>query len=156
MDTDDGHAMHHERVASCDLAAYESRKGFKYDEVSQIGDRVYSDIAGPFPSSLLGGKKYVISFTDAFSRYAICYFLESKDQAPIAMDECIKYYAMYNKRIKCLVTDNGGEYGGHRESQPSQFHVQPESEAPWQRETVFSGILAENSIQHVLIPTHSQ
>ena len=45
------------------------------DEVSQIGDRVYSDIAGPFPTSLLGGKKYVISFTDAFSRYAICYFL---------------------------------------------------------------------------------
>ena len=28
-DADDGHAMHRERVASCDLAAYESREGVK-------------------------------------------------------------------------------------------------------------------------------
>ena len=29
MDADDGHALHHGRVASCDLAAYESREEAK-------------------------------------------------------------------------------------------------------------------------------
>ncbi|KAG5895760.1 hypothetical protein JTB14_029530 [Gonioctena quinquepunctata] len=74
-----------------------------------ILDLVYSDIAGPYPSSL-SGSKYVITFLDDFSHKILVFFL-SKDQA----DSCFVDFEAYvenqtGKKNRILRTDTGGEY----------------------------------------------
>ena len=43
-------------------------------------DLVFTDILGPMPTTLLGGNRYAISFTDSYSRYSAKYFLKSKEE----------------------------------------------------------------------------
>ena len=75
------------------------------NKATQKLERVYSDVIGPVSPSSIGGNRYVISFIDEFSGYAVVKFMKYKTQALQTFKE---YVAQYG-RSKILRTDNGTE-----------------------------------------------
>jgi len=99
---------------------------------SRLLELVHSDIMGPFEVDTLGGSRYVITFIDDFSKWAVIYTMKAKSEA-------LKYLRHYknqaevhtnkkldkimvdpeessvssvaeDERLKVLRSDNGGEY----------------------------------------------
>lgn len=75
---------------------------------------VHSDICGPITPCSNGGKRYIITFIDDFSRKVWVYFLQEKSEAFLAFKS---YKALVEKEvgspIKVLRTYRGGEYCSH-------------------------------------------
>ena len=102
---------------SCESAIVERKSVMKVQEGerhSAIGDEVHLDLWGPAPVKSINHKWYYVSFTDDHSRYTTVYFLHTKD-------ETFDYYRIYEAwmstqlktKIKCLQSDQGGEYPGN-------------------------------------------
>jgi len=85
------------------------------DSVTRKGQLIYTDICGPFPPSV-EGYRYVISFTDVYSRFSACYMLKKKSDSEAALEALVSFYARNGIIIKEVRSDQGGEYGGHNES----------------------------------------
>ena len=72
---------------------------------------VHSDVCGPMNVDSIGGSKYVLSFTDDFTKYVTVYFLKNKSEVLSKFQE---YESMVTNatglKIHALRTDNGGEY----------------------------------------------
>ncbi|GKV34500.1 hypothetical protein SLEP1_g42871 [Rubroshorea leprosula] len=74
-------------------------------------DLVYSDVCGPLEVESFGGNKYFVTFIDDATRKTWVYLLQNKSQV-------FKYFQHYHAmveretglKLKCLRTDNGGEY----------------------------------------------
>lgn len=81
------------------------------DRALAVGDLVFSDIWGPARIASLQGNTYVITFTDAASRYVVIFFMKSRDAA---LDRFKKYEALLerhlNAKIKTVHVDNAKEY----------------------------------------------
>lgn len=75
---------------------------------------VHSDICGPITPCSNGGKRYILTFIDDFSRKSWVYFLQEKSKAFLAFKS---YKVLVEKEvsspIKILRTDCGGEYNSH-------------------------------------------
>ena len=78
---------------------------------SELLSLVHSDVCGPMEVESLGGNRYFLTFIDDSSRKVWVYFLRTKDQV---LDYFKLFHAMVEresgKKLKCLRTDNGGEY----------------------------------------------
>ncbi|KAM1487717.1 hypothetical protein ACFX2I_001756 [Malus domestica] len=78
-------------------------------------DLVYSDVCGPMEVESLGRNKYFVTYIDDASRRVWVYLLKSKDQVFQTFQE---FHAMVEretgKPLKCLRSDNGGEYTSHQ------------------------------------------
>lgn len=72
---------------------------------------IHTDVIGPINPISRGGNRYVITFTDDFSRYSEVYMIKHKSDA---LSKFIEYKRqvekLHDKRIKALRSDNGGEY----------------------------------------------
>ena len=68
-------------------------------------ERVFSDVCGPFQASL-GGCKYVISFIDEFTRFAVLKFMSRKSESLRCFQEYVAEFGVPGR----LRSDNGGEY----------------------------------------------
>ncbi|GKV32108.1 hypothetical protein SLEP1_g40737 [Rubroshorea leprosula] len=74
-------------------------------------DLVYSDVCGPLEVESFDGNKYFVTFIDDATRKTWVYLLQNKSQV-------FKYFQHYHAmveretglKLKCLRTDNGGEY----------------------------------------------
>ena len=75
---------------------------------------VHTDLWGPSPVASLGGSRYYITFIDDSSRKVWVYFLKNKSDV---FETFKKWKAMTGLKVKCLRSDNGGEYidGGFSE-----------------------------------------
>ena len=86
----------------------------KSTKKSKILELVYSDVCGPIEVESLGGYKYFVTFIDDASRKTWVYLLKSKDQV---FQNFQQFHAMVERKIgkplKCLRTDNRGEYISH-------------------------------------------
>ena len=80
-------------------------------KTSRVSELIQSDVMGLKQIKSNGGAKYVVTFIDDYSRYTVAYFLASKSEV---LEKFVEYKAFkenqINKRIKCIRTDNGGEY----------------------------------------------
>ncbi|XP_048323873.2 retrovirus-related Pol polyprotein from transposon TNT 1-94 [Ziziphus jujuba] len=78
---------------------------------SELLSLVHSDVCGPMEVESLGGNKYFLTFIDDASRKVWVYFLKTKDQV---LDYFKLFHTMVEretgKKLKCLRSDNGGEY----------------------------------------------
>ena len=75
---------------------------------------VHYDICGPIIPNSNGGKRYIITFINDYSRKIWVYFLQEKSEAFVAFKS---YKALVEKEvgnpIKVVRTDRGGEYNSH-------------------------------------------
>ena len=72
---------------------------------------VYSDVFGPVKQASISGRKYLVTFIDDFSRYVWIYFMKKKSETFSKFKEFKEVAeAEVGKEIRCLRSDNGGEY----------------------------------------------
>ena len=80
---------------------------------SELLELVHSDLCGPFKVKSKGDSLYFAAFIDDYSRKIWVYHLKSKDQV---LDVFKQFQALFErqmrKKLKCIRTDNGGEYIG--------------------------------------------
>ena len=80
-------------------------------ETHQPLQLVHSDLCGPMNVDSVSGSKYVLTFTDDYSRYVTAYFIKSKSEVLSKFVECVTM--MENEtdlQVRAIRTDNGGEY----------------------------------------------
>ena len=68
-----------------------------------ILELIHSDVCGPMPSTSLSGYVYDVLFVDDYSPKTWVYLLKSKD-------EVFGKFNLFERKIKILRSDNGGEY----------------------------------------------
>ena len=77
---------------------------------------VHTDLCGPLQVPSHGGNRYVLTFTDDFSRYTTIYFLRNKSDTIIKFKDYVSImenssgHKVHKLSIKTLRSDNGGEY----------------------------------------------
>ena len=103
------------KCAHC-LAGKQTRVAFKtlrHTRKPGMLDLVYSDVCGPMKTKTLGGSLYFVTFIDDHSRKIWVYTLKTKDQV---LDVFKQFHALVERqsgeKLKCIRTDNGGEYSG--------------------------------------------
>ena len=69
---------------------------------------VHSDVCGPMPMASMGGALYFVMFIDDFSQKLWVYPLRQKDQVFQVFQRFVE--TQTRKKVKCLRSDNGGEY----------------------------------------------
>jgi len=133
------------------------------DDVTRKGQLIYSDICGPFPTSV-EGYRYCISFTDVYLRFSAAYFLKRKSEATEALRQVIIFYKKNGIVISRLRTDNGGEFGGGNERTSStgegstsksnlgRKHDDDEAEDAYGSD--FQRVCDNEGITHELMPAH--
>ena len=105
----------HSKCEACAAGGARNKRVQKHStrQYTYFGERISSDLCGPFPKSAHGDFEYSICFTDAFSRYAAVYYLKSKgtDEVKAALKQFIKDHKRWLKRgVREWHTDNGGEF----------------------------------------------
>ena len=103
------------KCAHC-LAGKQTRVAFKtlrHTRKPGMLDLVYFDVCGPMKTKTLGGFLYFVTFIDDHSRKIWVYTLKTKDQV---LDVFKQFHALIERqsgeKLKCIRTDNGGEYSG--------------------------------------------
>lgn len=99
----------------CDhcLAGKQHRTFFarKSTRKQQKLELVHSDVCGPIEVESLGGSKYFVTFIDDATRKTWVYMLKRKSEV---FEIFQKFHAMVEReterKLKCLRSDNGGEY----------------------------------------------
>ena len=72
---------------------------------------VHSDVCGPMPHQSLGGASYFVSFIDDSTRKVWAYPIRTKDRVfSIFNDWLAMVEHQTGRKLKCLRTDNGGEF----------------------------------------------
>nr|CCA23551.1 putative polyprotein [Albugo laibachii Nc14] len=72
---------------------------------------VHSNVTGPMRVKSQGGARYMVTFIDDFSRLIHAYFIQSKGKVFNKFTEFKSLFGnQFGKRIKCMRSDNGGEY----------------------------------------------
>nr|GEV02725.1 retrovirus-related Pol polyprotein from transposon TNT 1-94 [Tanacetum cinerariifolium] len=110
--------MHDINLKKCShcLAKKQTRLAFKIRSpfrMENILDLVHYDVCGPMKTKTLGGCSYFVTFIDDHSRKVWVYTLNTKDQV---LDVFKQFHALVErqtgKKLKCIQTDNEGEYIG--------------------------------------------
>ena len=80
--------------------------------MKNVLDLIHSDLCGPMPKSL-GGAQYFVTFIDDHSRKTWVYLLKTKNQVLEVFKQFLSLVERQTgKKLKCIRTDNGGEYTG--------------------------------------------
>ena len=109
---------------ACVLGKMEKKPFHKQSQhrASRPYEIVHSDVCGPMQVESKGGSKYMLTFTDDFSRYTTVYFIKSKSEVLSKFMEYVssvekhtgyqikKLNILAEEDIKVLRSDNGGEY----------------------------------------------
>ena len=109
-----------DRVCDCCLFGKQHRERFPKKSETRAqkpGQRIHSDLMGPFPSSL-GGSRFILVFTDDYSRKSWTFFLKHKS-------ETFRHFCYFKQKLEgetgthlqVLRSDRGGEYLSHEFNQ---------------------------------------
>ncbi|XP_070068125.1 uncharacterized protein [Drosophila takahashii] len=81
------------------------------NRANELLELIHADVCGPFPTQSLGGSKYFLTFIDDKSRRIFVYFLRKKDEVLSKFMEFKNLVERQtDRKLKCLRTDNGGEF----------------------------------------------
>ena len=104
----------------CSICATSKAKRLSFPRQAQeqsreILDKISSDLCGPLPVTSVNGSKYFVTYTDSYSRYRWTYLLTTKaEQCQIFIQLCNQLQRLTDRKIKILLSDNGGEYLSNR------------------------------------------
>lgn len=74
-------------------------------------DLVHTDLCGPMKTTTPGGKRFIMTMIDDFSRYTIVYLLAEKSEAPGGIKECVRFvHNLFGRKPRIVRSDGGGEY----------------------------------------------
>nr|GEZ05041.1 retrovirus-related Pol polyprotein from transposon TNT 1-94 [Tanacetum cinerariifolium] len=129
VDNDDMTELWHKRLG------HMSEKGMsilsKKNVMENILDLVHSDVCGPMKTKTLGGCSYFVTFIDDHSRKVWVYTLKTKDQV---LDVFKQFHALVErqtgKKLKCIRSDNGGEYIGPFDAYCREHGIQHQKTPP--------------------------
>ena len=80
-------------------------------EYTAPGQLIVSDVWGPSEVASIHGEKFLVTFTDVYSRYSFIKFLKAKSGVAVAWEELVAFIQnQANISVKKLRADNGGEY----------------------------------------------
>ncbi|GAQ87846.1 hypothetical protein KFL_003820010 [Klebsormidium nitens] len=91
----------------------QTRKPFHPSDRKSEGplELIHSDLCGSVPCKTAGGAKYVVTFTDDYSRCSVIQLLKTKDQAKQALRAYVNLVEnQLGKKVKKIQSDRGGEY----------------------------------------------
>ncbi|CAA7059133.1 unnamed protein product [Microthlaspi erraticum] len=107
--------LHLQKCAHC-IAGKQHRVSFKSSAPSrlpEILDLVHSDVCGPMKTKSLGSASYFVTFIDDHSRKLWVYTMRTKDQVLGYFKHFVALVERQTgKKLKCIRSDNGGEYSG--------------------------------------------
>ena len=72
---------------------------------------IHSDVCGPMQVESKGGSRYLVTFTDDYSRYTTVYFFKRKDEVLSKFQEYVTIVENQSENgghVKVLRSDNGG------------------------------------------------
>lgn len=76
-------------------------------------DLVHTDVCGPMQTETMSGKRYIVTFTDDFSRFTVVKLLAHKSEVEKSFREFVEMTkTTFGKKPKILRSDRGGEYTG--------------------------------------------
>lgn len=82
-----------------------------------FGDRLHSDLCGPFPPSVTGKFEYILCIVDSATGYGEIYFLQTKLASEVKphFESFVKKWKhkLPNGVVREWFTDNGGEFTAH-------------------------------------------
>ena len=74
---------------------------------------IHSDVCGPMQIESKGGSRYMVTFTDDYSRYTTVYFIKRKDEVLSKFQKFVTFVENQSGNrghVKVLRRNNGGEY----------------------------------------------
>lgn len=78
---------------------------------TRVLELVHTDVCGPMKNKTVSGYRYFVTFTDDFSRMSVVYLMNQKDEV---LTKFMDYHQFMESstgmKIKCIRSDNGGEY----------------------------------------------
>ena len=81
------------------------------NRASKVLELIHTDICGPFSKAFWNGQQYFLSFIDDCSRYGYLYLIKEKSQSLDVFNPFKdEVENQFNKRIKVVRSDRGGEY----------------------------------------------
>lgn len=103
------------QIKNCKVCALakQHREPFPISQTrsTKVLELVHTDLCGPMENKTLGGARYMLTFTDDFSRKTFLYFLKEKSQVFKTFVEFKNFVETQTEsRLKCLRSDNGLEY----------------------------------------------
>ena len=90
----------------------QARRSFPghFSKPSHPGDVIHSDVVGPLPRSK-SGSRYMVTFIDEFSRWVTIFAMSNKSDVTACFKDYMRAFEReHNTTIKCIHSDNGGEY----------------------------------------------
>ncbi|GKD62717.1 putative RNA-directed DNA polymerase, partial [Tanacetum coccineum] len=127
------HDINLKKCSHC-LAGNQTRRAFKSRpsfRTENILDLVHSDVCGPMKTKTLGGCSYFVTFIDDHSRKVWVYTLKTKDQV---LDVFKQFHALVErqtwKKLKCIRSDNEGEYIGPFDAYCREHGIQHQKTPP--------------------------
>ena len=125
------------------LAGKQHRVSFASPKVSRkpvLLDRIYSDVCGPLKTKTphgaidvhgISGALYFVTFIDDCSRKVWAYPLKTKDQVVDVFKEFhVRVERETGQKLKCIRSDNGGEYMGSLDSYCKKQGIRHEVTVP--------------------------
>lgn len=83
-------------------------------DVSTICELIHLDVWGPYTTSTLTGTNYMLTIVDDKGRATWTYLLHHKSQVTNIFSSFVKMVdTQFERKVKCIRTDNGGEFMGH-------------------------------------------
>ncbi|GKB70666.1 retrovirus-related pol polyprotein from transposon TNT 1-94, partial [Tanacetum coccineum] len=108
--------------------AFKSRSPFRMENIL---DLVHFDVCGPMKTKTLRGCSYFVTFIDDHSRKVWVFTLKTKDQV---LDVFKQFHALVKrqtgKKLKCIQTNNGGEYIGPFDAYCREHGIQHQQTPP--------------------------
>ncbi|GJR63814.1 putative RNA-directed DNA polymerase [Tanacetum coccineum] len=128
VDNVDMAELWHKRLGKETRLAFKSRSPFRLENML---DLVHSDVCGPMKTKTLGGCSYFVTFIDDHSRKVWVYTLKTKDHV---FDVFKHFHALVErqtrKKLKCIRTNNGGEYIGPFDAYCREHRIQHQKTSP--------------------------
>ncbi|KAG5874041.1 hypothetical protein JTB14_021769 [Gonioctena quinquepunctata] len=82
-----------------------------FTKTTNVLDIIHTDLCGPMRTITPGGKKYILTFIDDFSRYSTIYLLSRRSEVFDKLREYVRLVQnKFNKKPKLSRSDRGGEY----------------------------------------------
>ena len=114
-------ATNYDKIVDCESCALGKMHRLPYPRQSasraEVAHKlIHTDLCGPMQVESVGGSRYLLTFTDDFSRYSVVYFLKRKSEVLVKFKEFVNYIENNNHRVEelnvvnSIRSDNGGEY----------------------------------------------